>query len=139
MEESKKVRVACTIQNGYELRLYKEGYDDGTGARPRVPDGDAVILKGPDATQSGANAMASMPAVVTEVDEPFITKWLVQNEQNPFVKRGCILVLPARDKAAAPVASPLHPAPAPESGSVAIEGAAASTSSVPEAKENPTP
>ena len=145
------VRVACTIPNGIELRLYREGHDDGTGTKPRVPDGDPVFIPGPNSTPTGAHATGTLQPVVTEINAHCMRGWLEQNEKNPFVVRGSIMIekvgpvsLASDDKKGEPLGTAqVEPAKVgePESGNVSQEtqnpeaGTAEGTG---EAKANPT-
>lgn len=88
------VKVACTVPNGITLRLYKSGYDDGTGdgVKPMVYDGDQVRLAGPSSLHTGAHATArgDIEPTLTEVDGEWWAKWIKQNENNPAVTGGHI-------------------------------------------------
>lgn len=88
------IKVACRVVNGIKLRLFKQGFDDGTGdgQRPTVVDGAAVTLKGPSSLNTGAGATApsGLEPVINEVDQDFITRWLEQNAENPLRLQGMV-------------------------------------------------
>jgi hypothetical protein len=90
------VKVACSVVNGVMIRLYKEGYDDGTGdgIKPMVKDGPGVRLRGPSALYAGtANAGGDdLVPEITEVDAEWFAEWMKQNAQNPMVTFGAIRV-----------------------------------------------
>ena len=91
------VKVACHVVNGLMIRLFKRGWDDGTGdgVAPMVVDGPGVRLTGIHAIHAGAgNTEAkTRPPGITEIDGEWFDRWLVQNQQNPFVKDGMIHLL----------------------------------------------
>lgn len=77
-------QVACTLPGGTELRLCREGHDDGSGARRLRQYGPAVALNGP---QRGAPDGA---VGLTDVDAAFWAKWSEQNALSPLVTSGCV-------------------------------------------------
>lgn len=85
--ERPKVRVACSVPNGLAIRLFKVGYDDGTGHNPMIWDGPGIRLNGPSALQAGTNNTTGelIEPGITEVDAEWWGLWLAQNAQNPFV------------------------------------------------------
>lgn len=95
--EKAKVKVACRHTNGLTIRLFRKGYDDGTGSgyQPIVADGAPVKLNGPSPLHAGAGATArpDLEPGITEVDRGFMELWLNQNRLNPFVTRGMVYVL----------------------------------------------
>lgn len=91
-DERKTVRVACTIPNGLELRIQREGHDDGSGVRHMVYVGDPVVVRGPEATSAGVNQPAG-ELVTTEVDAGFFATWLAQHENDPLVTQRAIYAI----------------------------------------------
>lgn len=90
-QQQKKRRIACRVVNGVKLRLFKEGYDDGTGKKPMVVDGDAVVVAGPSGHGAGVGAPSGFGGgySITEVDDAFWTAWVAQNEgKNPLLDGG---------------------------------------------------
>jgi hypothetical protein len=89
-----KIKVACHMENGVMLNLFKKGYDDGTGdgVAPTIRDGAGVRLNGPAGKSGGTNGGESPPGV-TEVDGEWFTKWLKQNELNPMVGMNLIYAM----------------------------------------------
>jgi hypothetical protein len=92
------VKVACHLVNGMNIRLFRQGYDDGTGDNVRqvIQDGPGVRLNGPDGKSAGVGDPAGgkhLPPGVTEVDEEWARKWLAQNKLNPFVAEGLIYIV----------------------------------------------
>ncbi len=94
-EKPEMVKVACKIPNGIELRLFKQGFDDGTGQRPLIHDQTKprVFLAGPNTLGAGVgNTMVeTAPAVHSDVDAEYFAEWLKQNEKNPLVTKGFIV------------------------------------------------
>ncbi|MHB8272525.1 hypothetical protein [Bradyrhizobium sp.] len=87
--EKPKVKVACSVPNGLAIRLFKVGYDDGTGdnVRPMIGDGPGIRLNGPSSLHTGAGNTGGigLEPGITEVDAAWWAAWLAQNQQNPFV------------------------------------------------------
>jgi hypothetical protein len=87
-------KIACRQVNGVRIRLFKPGYDDGTGdgVKPIVGDGPLVLLRGPSPVHAGAGDTGSLSSapVINEVDADFADKWFAQNENNPLVKQGFV-------------------------------------------------
>jgi hypothetical protein len=92
-QERAKVRVACTIVNGVELRLSDRTFDDGTGMRHAVPVGEPVRLNGASALPAGAGNPGDGAAGVTEVDAEWWGKWLEQNQGSPLLAAGAVKAL----------------------------------------------
>jgi hypothetical protein len=94
MEENRKtVKVFCRVANGVELRLTKDGYDDGTGFHHKIQYGEPVVLGGPSALHAGVNDHAlhsPTAAAENEVDANFWAEWAKQNERNPLLAQGMI-------------------------------------------------
>jgi hypothetical protein len=92
------VKVVCRVPGGLKIKLFKKGFDDGTGdnVTTSVLDGPPVTLNGPPAGfASGVNsAHGSHDPAITEVDEGWMTKWMEQNKQNPFVQQSEIYMVP---------------------------------------------
>lgn len=87
--ERAKIKVACTVPNGLAIRLFKVGYDDGTGdnVKPMIGDGPGIRLHGPSALHTGVSNTGGigLEPGITEVDAEWWGLWLKQNEKNPFV------------------------------------------------------
>lgn len=98
---AKMVKVYCGQINGLMIRLFKKGYDDGTGdgVSPMVADGPGVQLNGPSSLNTGAGATdrRDLPPGETWVDSEWIARWMEQNAQNPFVTGGLIYVGPEEE------------------------------------------
>ena len=93
-----KVKVACHLVNGMMIRLFREGYDDGTGdnVRPMIVDGPGVRLNAPEGKLAGTGDPSGgkhLPPGITEVEENWMRAWLKQNAQNPFVAEGLIYII----------------------------------------------
>lgn len=89
-------RIGCRIVNGVKLRLFKEGYDDGTGKCQIVADGDAVTLAGPAARQAGTTAPGHGEPCITLVSDEWWQRWLAQNKgKNPLFDLGHIFDIDA--------------------------------------------
>ena len=128
-----KVRVACRIPNGISIRLYKTGWDDGTGdgVKPTVPDGPFVRLAGPSSRLTGAGATnrLDLEPSITEVDADWMNKWIEQNRgKNPFLDTGLIYIVGPVDEPSAG-----KPAEGPAAASVASEGMPAEIAPAPAA------
>ena len=104
--EKPKVKVACSVPNGLAIRLFKVGYDDGTGdnVKPMIGDGAGVRLNGPSALHTGAGntSPTDLEPGITEVDAEWWGKWLAQNQQNPFVAERFVYEFKEEAKAEAP-------------------------------------
>lgn len=84
-------RIGCRIVNGVKLRLFKEGYDDGTGKCPIVPSGEQVTLAGPSARDAGTCAPGEGDPSITMVSDAFWKDWVAQNKgKNPLFDLGHI-------------------------------------------------
>lgn len=84
-------RIGCRIVNGVKLRLFKEGYDDGTGKRPIVPSGEEVTLRGSSARDAGTCASGEGDPRITMVSDAFWENWVAQNNgKNPLFDLGHI-------------------------------------------------
>lgn len=98
-EKRRTVKVACTLVNGIELRLFDKPGDTPPGVVPGatvaglVALPGSVILKGADARTAGVGSAASGAALINEVDGEFWDKWLEQNQDNPLVTSGAIAVV----------------------------------------------
>ena len=104
-EDRKTVTVFCRIANGVELRLFKPGYDDGTGSgyRPIVGTGPKVLLKGPSGLAAGTADHAGVHAepVANEIDAAWWAEWQEQNKgHNPLFDRGFVYEEKAEEEAA---------------------------------------
>lgn len=92
--ERKKVRIACRVPNGVKLRLFKPGYDDGTGSgiRATVIDGAPVTIAGSPSLATGVNSPVPPrdDTTITEVDAEFWQKWREQNKLDPLLAHGVI-------------------------------------------------
>ncbi len=95
---SRTVKIACLIPNGIYVRLYKSGFDDGTGdgVKPTVHDGPAVRLNGPSPLHTGVGNTdpVDIEPGFTEVDAEWWEKWVEQNAINPAVATKQIFVAP---------------------------------------------
>lgn len=94
-------RIACTNVNGIKLRLFKEGYDDGTGFKPQVVDGPAVTISGPSAVGTGVSSPSGYGGgyAITDVDAPFWDAWVAQNKgKNPLFDEGFVYDVDAKDE-----------------------------------------
>ena len=90
-------RIACSIVNGIKLRLFKEGFDDGTGKCQVVAYGDPVTLNGPSARAAGTSAPSAGEPCITLVSDEFWDQWRGQNEgKNPLLDLGHIYDLDAK-------------------------------------------
>lgn len=93
------VKVACRQVGGISLRLYRRGWDDGTGVTLNVPVGDAVVLNGPPhqghSLGIGLSDSNELGVGYTMVDEAWMSEWMEQNKgKNPFVDMGLIEIVP---------------------------------------------
>lgn len=90
---SDKVRVECYHPGGLMLRLFRPGYDDGTGQTPMVVDGAGVRLNGPSTITAGGvgNPGSSDLPGITEIDAAWWAAWVEQNAgKNPLYDAGVI-------------------------------------------------
>lgn len=90
-----QVKIACRQIGGVQIRLWKKGWDDGTGdnVRPTVVDGPPVALKGPSARLAGVQSSSPMDLEPehTLVDADWWARWKDQNEgKNPLLDHGAI-------------------------------------------------
>jgi hypothetical protein len=93
------VKVACHMDNGVMLNLFKPGYDDGTGdgVKPTIRDGVGFRLNGPGGKSGGINGN-SVPPGITDVPDKWFEEWLKQNKLNPMVTQNMIYALQEVEK-----------------------------------------
>lgn len=86
--KQRTVKVRCAIPNGIELRVFKEGHDDGSGTRRMVVDTahPPIVLAGPGAIAAGTLAPEGLGE--TEVPADLWDLWLKQNQNSPLVTSG---------------------------------------------------
>jgi hypothetical protein len=94
------VKVACHHIGGLSIRLFRQGWDDGTGSgiKPIVPVGAPVVLSGPpnrrDSLGTNSSGRVANSFGITEVDEEFMNEWVAQNSgKNPLLDSGVVYVL----------------------------------------------
>lgn len=91
------VKIGCRMINGVALRLFKKGFDDGTGdgVQPTVSDGPLVRLRGPHPVHAGAGDTSALHCepVINEVDAEFWAKWAEQNAANPIFAQGYVYAI----------------------------------------------
>jgi hypothetical protein len=88
--QRRKVRVACSVPNGIQLRLNQPG--PGGAGEPMVGQGAPVVLTGPSSANTGAGAQTrtDLGPAITEVDEEFWRAWADQHKNDPLLTGGSV-------------------------------------------------
>jgi len=99
MAEQETIRVACRVPGGMKICKWKPGFDDGTGVKTTIRDGEVLQLRGP-VYNGGTLDRDGVGLTPGETEVPAdwrFDEWLSANHQNPYVAEGLIFIVKDED------------------------------------------